>query len=121
MLKQSGVTIVLTTHYMDEAYQICDELIIMHQGEKILGGRPRELIREHMEAYVLEIQDPRVIPQIDHNGLRHERTATRLLLYAQTMEPLQDITRQIDSADFFLRPSNLEDLFLKVTGRRLND
>ncbi|MBU0992677.1 MAG: ABC transporter ATP-binding protein [Proteobacteria bacterium] len=121
ILKASGVTILLTTHYMDEAHQLCDNLLIMHQGKKIIEGNPHNLIRDHMEAYVLEIINKQLFNDTYCNTLRCERTATRLMLYTNQFEDLQTLSKTFGAADYVLRPTNLEDLFLKVTGRGLND
>lgn len=121
MLKKTGVTIVLTTHYMDEAAQLCDDLIIMHKGEKILQGHPRALISKNLETYVLEILNTDVFSTIEAKGFRTEETAGRLMLYGDRLSSLETVTEPLNAGDFFLRPVNLEDLFLKVTGRNLHD
>ncbi|WP_321492709.1 ABC transporter ATP-binding protein [uncultured Desulfobacter sp.] len=121
MLKKTGVTIVLTTHYMDEAAQLCDDLIIMHKGEKILQGHPSTLISKNLETYVLEILNTDVFSTIETEGLRTEKTAGRLMLYSDRLSSLETVTEPLNAGDFFLRPVNLEDLFLKVTGRTLHD
>lgn len=121
-LKRSGVTVLLTTHYMDEAYQLCDHLIIMHRGEKVLAGNPVALVQQHIESYVLELLN------IEHYdgirlpaGVREERTDHRALLYAPSIQPLQRISKKLKAGEFFIRQANLEDLFLKITGRNLNE
>lgn len=121
MLKKTGVTIVLTTHYMDEAAQLCDDLIIMHKGEKILQGHPSALISKNLETYVLEILNTDVFSTIEAKGFRTEETAGRLMLYGDRLSSLETVTEPLNAGDFFLRPVNLEDLFLKVTGRTLHD
>jgi lipooligosaccharide transport system ATP-binding protein len=121
-LQKEGVTIIITTHYMEEAFQICDRLIIMHKGKKILEGVPQTLVSENMEPYVLELYNT------DHfsrnafiQSLRMEMTDSRILLYSDTLEPLQKITMKYPAGQYYLRQSNLEDLFLKTTGRKLNE
>lgn len=120
LLKESGVTILLTTHYMDEAHQLCDNLAIMHKGKKIIEGNPHKLISDHMERFVLEILNKQRIDQISCNTMRWEKTGTRMMLYADSFEELQKLCNDFGAGDYMLRPVNLEDLFLKVTGRGLH-
>ncbi len=122
MLKRDGVTILLCTHYMEEAFQICDNLIIMHNGEKVMEGNPAALIRENMEPWVLEINAPEKMPGSRMpDNTRMEKTYSRMMLYSDNLEALNGLTEGLQAGDFFLRPSNLEDLFLKITGRNLNE
>lgn len=121
-LKRDGVTILLTTHYMEEAFQLCDRLIIMHEGKKVLEGPPDELIRKHMEQYVLEIMNPEKAKEINPPAeIRMERTFSRSLIYSDHLKVLEQLTAGFQKGDYSLRQSNLEDLYLKTTGRRLNE
>ena len=122
LLKSQGVTIILTTHYMDEAYQLCDELILMDKGSKVLEGKPGELLEKHIERFVLEIIDPLEnfkAPNVE--GIRWENTLNRTLFFSDEIGLLEKITENLRRGTFYLRNSNLEDLFLKITGRQLND
>ena len=127
MLKEEDVTILLTTHYMEEAFQLCDRLMIMHKGEKILEGKPERLIKENMENFVLEIFYSEKLSSILMKSekykklLRFEKSNSRLLYYSDQMDKLEEISKDLKSTDYYLRQSNLEDLFLKVTGRSLNE
>ncbi|MBN2443979.1 MAG: ABC transporter ATP-binding protein [Spirochaetales bacterium] len=122
MLKKEGVTILLTTHYMEEAHQLCDNLIIMHLGEKILEGSPDILIRNNIENYVLEIYDKENGNiGIGKNDVRKEVAANRLLFYSDTFSFLEEISGLCKPGEYYLRQSNLEDVFLKNTGRNLNE
>jgi lipooligosaccharide transport system ATP-binding protein len=127
MLKKEGVTILLTTHYMEEAFQLCDNLIIMHNGEKILQGVPVRLINENIEKFVLEIFSvdrftEKLIQKIKiRKNTRLEKSDSRILIYSDQMNQLKKISHNYRTGDYFLRQSNLEDLFLKVTGRTLNE
>lgn len=142
-LMREGVTILLTTHYMDEAFQISDKLLIMDKGHKVLEGHPATLLEEHMERHVLELFLPELEEEIRDlvgatapgpgsdgdgrnggnggPGLRREASAQRVLYYANEAEALQRISQKLKPGQYFLRPANLEDLFLKTTGRHLNE
>jgi len=121
-LKKEGVTIILTTHYMEEAFQLCDNLVIMHNGEKILEGNPVSLIQSNMESYVLEVYNlDRAETILPENDARIEKTESRALLYSNNLKILEKTSGLLQPKDFYLRQSNLEDLFLKVTGRDLNE
>jgi len=125
-LKEMGVTILLTTHYMEEAFQICDRIIIMDKGKKILEGNPRHLLAANLERYVMEIygadkDSASCRAYFDANGIRHEFFMDTLFAYGNDSEELARFGETLKTGDYYLRPSNLEDLFLKVTGRTLNE
>ena len=125
-LKQAGVTVLLTTHYMEEAYQICDRIIIMDKGRKIMSGRPRELLSENLERYVLEIykmdgDKNACITELDAAAVRYEFHEDTLFAYSNDPDALTGIGKTLKDNDYDMRRSNLEDLFLKVTGRTLNE
>lgn len=121
-LQKDGVTILLTTHYMDEAYQLCDNLIIMDKGKALLEGSPSKLVNEHMEDYVLELTNvPENYAEPDRNDVRTERTEHRTLLYGHDFGWLESYGRSGEVGDYALRQTNLEDLFLKITGRHLHE
>lgn len=125
-LQKMGVTILLTTHYMEEAFQICDRIIIMDYGRKILEGPPHRLVSDHLEPFVMEVYGPsrdRLLASswLQGAGIRHEASQDTLLLYSPEAEPLTRLAQGLDKGDYYLRQVNLEDLFLKVTGRGLNE
>ena len=124
-LKKSGTTMLLTTHYMEEAFQLCDTILIMHQGRNIMQGSPKELLAEHIEDYVLELTDAERVEEAVQSALltdvRVDDSGTIVRLYADDIELLKRIADAIDKAQFYLRQSNLEDVFLKATGRTLNE
>ncbi len=111
-LKQGGVTILLTTHYMEEAFQLCDKVIIMHEGRVVAEGDPTEMIRDGMERYVLEVIRPELIGKSSHD---------EALLYSNDSEELMKELDRMPPGAAHVRPSNLEDLFLRITGRKLNE
>jgi lipooligosaccharide transport system ATP-binding protein len=120
-LKKNGVTILLTTHYMEEAFQICDDLIIMNRGKKVLQGNPGELIKDHIETYVLEILNAESLPEPFPASIRTESTHNRQLMYADDFEQVKKISARYRTGEFILRQSNLEDVFLRITGSKLNE
>lgn len=127
-LKQDGVTLVLTTHYMDEAEQLCDRLVIMDQGTIVAEGAPAELIRVHSPREVLELRyaagtNADQAKSIDGIGARHEVLPDRVLIYADDGEAaLSEVHRRGGAPESALvRRSSLEDVFLRLTGRTLVD
>lgn len=125
-LKESGVTIILTTHYMEEAFQICDRLIIMDGGKKLIEGKPKELLKDNIERFVMEIpgvctRDNSCAVYFKENGIRHEIFKDTLFAYSNESELLAEYAENLKTEDYYIRHSNLEDLFLKVTGRSLNE
>jgi lipooligosaccharide transport system ATP-binding protein len=127
-LKQQGVTLVLTTHYMDEAEQLCDRLVVMDRGRIVAEGSPRTLIEQWSTREVLELR----FATEDHTpyaakveGLadRVEVLPDRLLLYTDDGETaLQEVQRRgLDPVSSLVRRSTLEDVFLRLTGRTLVD
>jgi lipooligosaccharide transport system ATP-binding protein len=128
-LKQQGVTLVLTTHYMDEAEQLCDRLVVMDGGRIAAAGSPRELIAEYSTPEVLELRfSPSDQDQAADKlaGLPAERTevlADRILLYVADGDAALAAVRDrgLEPLTSLVRRSTLEDVFLRLTGRRLED
>ena len=123
-LKSNGTTILLTTHYMEEAFQIADWIIIMNQGEKIIEGNPKELLEEHMERYVLEVRKKQMFGLLENRAtkkVRRDRSSESMLLYCDDPAILKKLSEQLNPGDYFYRETNLEDLFLKLTGRELHE
>lgn len=124
-LKKEGTTILLTTHYMEEAFQICDEILIMDKGEKLIQGAPSSLLTENIETFVLEVQQKEQLNDLDklreHNLIRVEESYQLLFLYSNSLDELKKVSEDLKTGEFYLRQSNLEDLFLKITGRSLNE
>ncbi|MGZ6341116.1 MAG: ABC transporter ATP-binding protein [Candidatus Limnocylindrales bacterium] len=127
-LKQRGVTLVLTTHYMDEAEQLCDRLVVMDKARIVAEGSPRELIERYASREVLELRFPVGVQEtLDHqlDGLaeRFEHLPDRVLLYADDGEAVADAVheRGLRPEGVLVRRSSLEDVFLRLTGRSLVD
>ena len=125
-LKQQGVTLVLTTHYMDEAEQLCDRLVVMDGGRIVAQGGPRELIERYSTREVLELRFPGddqapYAEKLGGIGDRVEVLPDRILLYtADGDDALVDVTgRGLHPSSVLVRRSSLEDVFLHLTGRTL--
>ncbi|WP_127505118.1 ABC transporter ATP-binding protein [Actinoplanes solisilvae] len=127
-LKQQGVTLVLTTHYMDEAEQLCDRLVVMDGGRIVAEGSPRELIERYSTREVVELRfnadDQRAYAEkLDGIGERLEVLPDRVLLYVDDGdEATAEVHRRsLSPASVLARRSSLEDVFLHLTGRTLVD
>ncbi|HEX6870241.1 MAG TPA: ABC transporter ATP-binding protein [Micromonosporaceae bacterium] len=125
-LKQRGVTLVLTTHYMDEAEQLCDRLVVMDRGKIVAEGSPRELIERHSTREVVELRfgDSDLVDyrgKLDGLGERLEVLPDRILLYADDGDQAAAAVhgRQLAPTSVLIRRSSLEDVFLHLTGRTL--
>jgi lipooligosaccharide transport system ATP-binding protein len=124
-LKQQGVTLVLTTHYMDEAEQLCDRLVIMHQGTIAEEGSPVELIRRLSTREVVELRFPGEAPDVgegifDGQAARVEVLPDRILLYTDDGDALAAVAHErLEPQSVLVRRSTLEDVFLRLTGRTL--
>ncbi len=119
-LKRQGLTILLTTHYMEEAEQLSDRVLIMDKGRVILTGAPRELIEQHLERYVLQTSGLAAAP--DLNGdIRHEKAGDVDYFYSHTEHILQELLERLATPQAVLRHANLEDVFLRFTGRGLHE
>ncbi len=124
-LKAQGTTILLTTHYMEEAFQICDTVLIMDKGREVLRDNPHNLLRENIEAYVLEVPVANGVLAIDEAGLpggvRLDRTDGTVRFYAEQIDLLKGVVDRLSGNQYYIRQSTLEDVFLKATGRALNE
>jgi lipooligosaccharide transport system ATP-binding protein len=127
-LKQQGVTLVLTTHYMDEAEQLCDRLVVMDKGRIVAEGSPRELIEAHSTREVLELRfaagtNEERAPSVQDIGDRVEVLPDRVLIYAHDGEKALAMVhdRGVIPESALVRRSSLEDVFLRLTGRSLID
>lgn len=122
LLKKQGLTLMLTTHYMEEAFQLCDRLAILDHGAAVLEGRPIDLVKGHIEAYVLEIIQREASAALTYAGpVRRETIQDRVLFFSNSAAELEAIAAGLNPGDFYLRQSNLEDVFLKTTGRSIHD
>jgi lipooligosaccharide transport system ATP-binding protein len=125
-LKEEGVTLVLTTHYMDEAEQLCDRLVVMDKGKIMAEGSPASLIAAHSSREVVEVRfgsdrNTQVAPQLEGLGDRVEVLPDRILVYAGDGEAVLEaiLARGLKPVTSLVRRSSLEDVFLRLTGRSL--
>ena len=125
-LKEKGVTLLITTHHMDEAEQLCDRLIVMDKGQIMAEGAPAELIKQYSSKEVLEVRfgsdrNAQMVDKLKSLDTRLEELPDRLLLYSESGE---DLLAKITSMNIhpntsLVRRSSLEDVFLRLTGRSL--
>ena len=124
-LKKQGLTLILTTHYMEEAERLCDRVIVMDHGRILADAAPRELIRQHIELHVLEVHGDEVerhmAPLLAGAAVRYDRAGDTHFFYGDDLKPLIDRLDQQTSMHYLYRPANLEDVFIKLTGRDLRD
>jgi lipooligosaccharide transport system ATP-binding protein len=123
-LTQEGKTLVLTTHFMEEAERLCHRLAIMDHGELIAVGSPRALIAQHIEPHVVEVYGNGLDPWMARaRGLaaRLERAGDTVFAYASHVAPVLATLEGQRELSYVHRPASLEDVFLKLTGRDLRD
>ncbi len=126
-LKSAGKTLILTTHFMDEAERLCDSLIIIDHGREIAGGSPRDLIAEHIEPQVVEAYDeaggdlPAFVAAHRDLAGRVETSGETAFFYCSEPRPLLARLAEAPGLRYVHRASNLEDVFIKLTGRELRD
>ena len=124
-LRKRGVTIILTTHYMDEAAVLCDRILLMDNGKIIEQGKPSELIKKHVGADVLEVDNDEKLVQTlktEFPDAQIETFSDRIHIF--TMQPHGVFERFLEKkplTNVTIRNADLEDVFLKLTGRRLRD
>jgi len=123
-LRSRGLSVLLTTHYMDEATRLCDRLVIMDQGKILVEGKPADLIERHAGRYVIEVDKPdaELRTFIRSHDLHHDDLAHRIIIYDSVSEQLfHTLSSSYCSGNCMLRMATLEDVFLRLTGRELRD
>jgi lipooligosaccharide transport system ATP-binding protein len=125
-LKNQGVTIVLTTQYMEEAQQLCDRIVVMYQGKILKEGTPSKLVEEEIGREVVEVrippeEDEKVLGHLAAFACVHERVGDTLFFYCREGHALMKKLLELNLPNTLNRPATLEDVFLKLTGRSLNE
>ena len=126
-LKSAGKTLILTTHFMDEAERLCDSLIVIDHGRLIAEGSPRQLIAEHIEPQVVEVYDeaggdlPAFVEAQRSLAERVETSGETAFFYCSAPQALLSRLAEAPGLRYVHRASNLEDVFIKLTGRELRD
>ncbi len=126
LLLQQGKSILLTTHFMDEAERLCHRLLVLDHGRKIAEGRPRDLIAEHLEPDVVEVYGVGALALAQDTALRAlsarvEVSGETVFFYTAQAHPLLAALEAHPQLRTLHRPANLEDLFLKLTGRQIRE
>ena len=127
MLMQEGKSILLTTHFMDEAERLCDRLLVIDHGKKIAEGKPRDLIAAHLEPDVVELYGHGALTlaapdsSLRQHAARVEVSGETVFFYTAHAQPLLMALHAWPNIRSLHRPANLEDLFLKLTGRQIRE
>ncbi len=125
LLVQEGKSILLTTHFMDEAERLCARLLVLDHGRKIAEGKPRDLIALHLEPDVVEVYGVGALALVDsplkHLAARVEVSGETAFFYTQNARQLLAALEDYPQLRTLHRPANLEDLFLKLTGRQIRE
>ena len=119
------MTIIVTTHYMEEAFQICDRVMIMDKGKQVMEGNPQKLVADTIEPFVLEIFSKEAFVSVKSFLPSHcttvDESAGRVRVYSCDETGLKELTGRLKPGTYFIRQSNLEDVFLRTTGSVLNE
>ena len=124
-LLQQGKSILLTTHFMDEAERLCNRLLLLDHGKKIAEGTPRDLISQHLEPDVVEVYGQDALALVNSPlvklAQRTETSGETIFFYTADATPLLHALNTYPGLRTMHRPANLEDLFLKMTGRQIRE
>ena len=124
-LVQQGKSILLTTHFMDEAERLCDRLLVLDHGKKMTEGTPRQLIADNLEPDVVEVYGAGALALVDSPlkalAARTEVSGETVFFYTQDSKRLLAALTDYPQLRTLHRPANLEDLFLKLTGRQIRE
>lgn len=126
LLKKNGITMLLTTHYMEEATQICDRVAIMDEGKILIEGNPMKLVEKQIGKEVIELQidmslESELIKELSRFDFTHERVGDTLYIFTKDGRNLLQFLISNNYSRLLHRPATLEDLFLKLTGRELKE
>ena len=125
-LQKQQTTVLLTTHYMEEAFQLCNRMLIMHKGRKIMEGKPVELLEQNIEKHVIEVLDAETAGHVGDkpisDRIRVDHALNVVRYYCDDVDSLNDLAAsQLQAGSYLIRQTNLEDVFLRATGRHLSE
>lgn len=122
-LKRQGMTILLTTHAMEEAERFCDRLCIIDHGRVVSEGEPVPLVRSTVGRYALEVEDPdaALLAVLAEQDWRFDRSGRRCIIYGDDRQAMLDLRERFCPECGYFRPATLEDVFLRLTGRELRE
>ena len=122
-LQAQGITIVLTTHYLEEAAQLCDRLVIMDYGKIIVDGKPDALVKEYVGTDIVEVENnPKVVACLKRNAMRHDLFGDTVQVYTNNPQEITHaLLNECTLGQITARSATLEDVFLKLTGKKLRE
>lgn len=122
-LSSKGITVVITTHYMEEAARLCDRLVIMDNGQILVEGKPKDLIKKYVGEHIVEAENTLEIKTcLDKNDIKYEVANESVEIYNENVSDITNlILKECVESGVTARPATLEDVFLKLTGRKLRE
>ncbi|MCC7572305.1 MAG: ATP-binding cassette domain-containing protein [Candidatus Methanofastidiosum sp.] len=122
-LSSKGITVIITTHYMEEAARLCDRLVIMDNGQILVEGAPNELIKRYVGDHIVEAENTAEIKScLDKNDIKYDIGNDNVEIYTENIQKVTNLLlNQCTHSGVTARPATLEDVFLKLTGRKLRD
>ena len=122
-LSSKGITVIITTHYMEEAAKLCDRLVIMDNGEILVEGNPNDLIKEYVGEHIVEAENTLEIKTcLEKNNIMYEVANESVEVYSENVSDITNlILKECVDSGVTARPATLEDVFLKLTGRKLRE
>jgi lipooligosaccharide transport system ATP-binding protein len=122
-LSSKGITVVITTHYMEEAARLCDRLVIMDNGDILVEGKPKDLIKKYVGEHIVEAENTLEIKTcLDKNSIKYEVANESVEIYNENVSDITNlILKECVESGVTARPATLEDVFLKLTGRKLRE
>jgi len=122
-LSSKGITVIITTHYMEEAARLCDSLVIMDNGEILVEGKPKDLVKKYVGDHIVEAENnPQIKTCLEKNNIKYEIANESVEIYNENVSDITNlILKECVDSGVTARPATLEDVFLKLTGRKLRE
>ena len=122
-LSSKGITVIITTHYMEEAAKLCDRLVIMDNGQILVEGNPKDLIKKYVGDHIVEAENTSEIKTcLEKNNVKYEVANENVEIYKENVSDITNlILKECVDSGVTARPATLEDVFLKLTGRKLRE